>query len=269
MKQSITLLGMSGVGKTTLSQKLPTNRWFHYSGDYRIATRYLDDHIGDFLKAQAMKSSPLITELLKSDSIYIGSNLTVDNLAPVSAFIGKLGNTALGGLDWATFQKRQQLHYHAEIAACYDVGYFKQRAADLYGYEYFLHDAGGSICELDDEAVIAYLAQETQFIYLHADDKLTETITERALAYPKPMYYNVGFLKEQLAVYLENNNLSDVNEVVPNDFIRFIIPPLMTHRRARYLAIAERYGKIIDANVAFAVRDEADFLELVEQNECR
>ena len=37
----ITLLGMSGVGKTTLANKLPKQNWFHYSGDYRIGTKYL------------------------------------------------------------------------------------------------------------------------------------------------------------------------------------------------------------------------------------
>ena len=41
---SITLLGMSGVGKTHLSALLRRNDWFHYSGDYRIGTRYLDEH---------------------------------------------------------------------------------------------------------------------------------------------------------------------------------------------------------------------------------
>src|SRR6188472_4448588 len=34
--KAITLLGMSGVGKTTLAYKLPRSKWFHYSGDYRI-----------------------------------------------------------------------------------------------------------------------------------------------------------------------------------------------------------------------------------------
>ncbi|MFI3217138.1 MAG: ATPase, partial [Methylococcales bacterium] len=32
----ITLLAMSGAGKTTLADKLPKSKWYHYSGDYRI-----------------------------------------------------------------------------------------------------------------------------------------------------------------------------------------------------------------------------------------
>jgi hypothetical protein len=40
--KSVTLLGMSGVGKTHLSTLLRGHFWFHYSGDYRIGTRYLD-----------------------------------------------------------------------------------------------------------------------------------------------------------------------------------------------------------------------------------
>ncbi len=62
--QAITLMGMSGVGKTTLSCKLPRDKWFHYSSDYRIATHYLDDAIGDFLKVEAMQSALLRISLL-------------------------------------------------------------------------------------------------------------------------------------------------------------------------------------------------------------
>jgi putative ribosome biogenesis GTPase RsgA len=37
----ITLLGMSGVGKTRLASKLDSEQWYHFSGDYRIGTHYL------------------------------------------------------------------------------------------------------------------------------------------------------------------------------------------------------------------------------------
>ena len=37
--KKVTLLGMSGVGKTHLSAMLRRHHWYHYSGDYRIGTR--------------------------------------------------------------------------------------------------------------------------------------------------------------------------------------------------------------------------------------
>lgn len=50
----ITLLAMSGAGKTTLANKLPKSKWYHYSGDYRIGTKYLKEPILDNIKRQAM-----------------------------------------------------------------------------------------------------------------------------------------------------------------------------------------------------------------------
>ena len=34
-RKAVTLMGMSGVGKTVLANRLPETRWFIYSGDYR------------------------------------------------------------------------------------------------------------------------------------------------------------------------------------------------------------------------------------------
>ena len=89
-RRAITLLGMSGVGKTTLAYKLPSSSWFHYSGDYRIGTKYLEEPFLDNVKEQAMKV-PFLRDLLRSDSIYISSNITVHNLEPISTFLGKIG----------------------------------------------------------------------------------------------------------------------------------------------------------------------------------
>ncbi|MCY3852261.1 MAG: ATPase, partial [Gammaproteobacteria bacterium] len=95
--KAVTLLGMSGVGKTRLSERLDKTQWFHYSGDYRIGTRYLSENILDNLKSKMMEV-PFLADLLRSDSIYISNNLTVSNLEPVSTFLGKPGNSRLGGL---------------------------------------------------------------------------------------------------------------------------------------------------------------------------
>ena len=84
--KAITLLGMSGIGKTTLANKLPKSQWFHYSGDYRIGTKYLEEPILDNIKEGAMEIE-FLADLLKTDSIYISSNITVDNLLPISMFL--------------------------------------------------------------------------------------------------------------------------------------------------------------------------------------
>ncbi|MEZ5479711.1 MAG: hypothetical protein R3E95_20230 [Thiolinea sp.] len=104
--KSVTLLGMSGVGKTHLSNLLRKNDWFHYSGDYRIGKRYLDESILDLIKEQAMKV-PFLRDLLRKDWIYISNNITVDDLGPVLSFVGKLGNPELGGVALDDFVRRQ------------------------------------------------------------------------------------------------------------------------------------------------------------------
>lgn len=56
-QKRIMLFGMSGLGKTHVSNLLRAGGgWFHYSVDYRIGTRYLDEEIVDLFKREAMKS---------------------------------------------------------------------------------------------------------------------------------------------------------------------------------------------------------------------
>ena len=67
--KAITLLGMSGVGKTFLSNILRDSDWFHYSGDYRIGSRYLNEPILDNIKKQAMQV-PFLRDLLRYCAIF-------------------------------------------------------------------------------------------------------------------------------------------------------------------------------------------------------
>ena len=173
--KSITLLAMSGAGKTTLANKLPREKWFHYSGDYRIGTKYLGEPILDNIKQQAMEV-PFLKDLLLTDSIYICNNVTVDNLAPVSSFLGKIGDPSKGGLTLDEFKRRQSLHHQAEIAAMLDVGEFMRKAEDIYAYKNFINDAGGSVCELDSDEVLQHLSKKTLIIYIKTSDKLNQTI---------------------------------------------------------------------------------------------
>lgn len=260
----VTLLGMSGVGKTRLAAMLRKHNWFHYSGDYRIGTRYLDEPILDNIKQQAMKV-PFLRDLLRSDSIYISNNITVDNLKPVSSFLGKLGNPEQGGLPLQEFKRRQELHRQAEIAAMKDVPEFIRKAQAVYGYQHFVNDAGGSVCELDDPDVIRVLDTHTLILYIKATEHDAHELIRRAEDDPKPLYYREAFLDEQLALYMRDNKLPYVAMIQPDDFVRWMFTRLFYSRIPRYKAIAAEYGYTMTTDELAAVEDEPSFLALVER----
>jgi len=260
----ITLLGMSGVGKTRLANLLRQRHWFHYSGDYRIGTRYLDEPILDNIKAQAMQI-PFLRDLLRTDSIYIRNNISVDNLKPVSSFLGKLGNPEQGGLGIREFKHRQELHRVAEIAAMKDVPEFIGKAQAIYGYRHFVNDAGGSLCELDDPEVLRILAGHTLVLYIKATEKDEQDLIRRAEDDPKPLYYRESFLDEQLEIYLREKGFGYVAEIEPDDFVRWMFPRLFYSRVPRYQAIADQHGYTLTTDELAQVRDEASFLRVVER----
>jgi hypothetical protein len=262
--KAVTLLGMSGVGKTTLANKLPKDHWFHYSGDYRIGTKYLEEPILDNIKKQAMKTD-FLRDLLRGDSIYIRSNITVHNLAPISSFLGKLGNPALGGLTVEEFKERQRLHRKAEIGAMKDVEAFIRKAREIYGYAHFINDAGGSVCELDDAKALNTLIDHTVILYIRADEDMEQELIRRQIQDPKPLYYEEKFLDAQLAEYMTGEDLSEVEEIHPDKFVRWIFPRLVARRRPLYEDIATRYGYTVEAREIEKISDEADFLALIHE----
>jgi ATPase subunit of ABC transporter with duplicated ATPase domains len=88
----ITLLGMSGVGKTHLAKLIgEEGDWFHFSGDYRIGAKHLKEEIIANI-ANKMSSNNWLKALLDNNSISVNSQVTFDNLEPISAFLGKVGN---------------------------------------------------------------------------------------------------------------------------------------------------------------------------------
>ena len=262
--KKVTLLGMSGVGKTYLSTLLCGHNWFHYSGDYRIGTRYLDEPILDIIKQQAMQV-PFLHDLLRRDWIYIRNNIKVDDLGSVLSFVGKLGDPERGGVALEDFVHRQAQYREAEIAAMHDVPEFIRKSQEIYGYRHFVNDVGGSLCELDEPSVIDLLVTHTLILYIQVTDKEEEQkLIERAQSDPKPLYYRPEFLKQQLEIYLEENAMSYAAEMDPDEFTRWIFPRLFHSRIPRYEAIAEPHGYTVTSREVSEVRDEADFLQLLE-----
>lgn len=262
--RSITLLGMSGVGKTHLSTMLRHHQWFHYSGDYRIGTRYLNEPILDQIKQQAMQV-PFLKDMLRQDWIHISNNIKVDDLGPVLSFIGKLGDPEQGGVPLAEFKHRQALYRQGEIYAMRDVPEFIRKAKEIYGYRHFVNDVGGSLCELEEPSIIELLAKHTLILYIQVTTKVEEDkLIQRAQSDPKPLYYRPDFLNTQLTAYLADMGFTYAAEMNPDEFTRWVFPRLFRSRVPRYAAIAEPYGFTITSQEVANVRDENDFNDLME-----
>jgi hypothetical protein len=265
-RKRVLLFGMSGLGKTHLATMLRDRaHWFHYSIDYRIGTRYMGEFIADNFKREAMKV-PLLRELLLTDSVYIASNITFDNLAPLSTYLGKPGDPSRGGVPFAEYLRRQAQHREAEIAALMDTPRFIGRAQDLYGYDHFVCDSGGSICEVvdpDDPAdpVLSILAGSIMMVWIKGSEAHRDELVRRFDRAPKPMYYQPEFLRAAWAEYLARHGVTEAT-ADPDAFLRFAYARLLDHRQPRYAAMA-RLGVTITAEEATAVQTPEDFTDLV------
>lgn len=267
--KQVMLFAMSGLGKTYISDMLrQSGDWFHYSVDYRIGTRYMGEHIVDNFKREAMKT-PFLAELLRSDSIYIASNITFENLAPLSTYLGKPGNPDQGGIAFAEYLKRQEQHRTAEIASLLDTAHFIERAQALYGYNNFIGDSGGSICEVVDpenanDPVLKSLSENLLMVWIEGSDDHTEELIRRFDKAPKPMYYHPDILEGAWGEYLNENSIQEA-DVNPNEFIRWAYRRAVTHRQPQYRAMAQNWGVTVQADDVAKIRNEDDFNQLIAQ----
>lgn len=263
----VSLLGMSGLGKTRLSNMLQsTFNWFHYSVDYRIGTRYLDEFIVDNFKQEAMKNA-FLRELLLSDSIYISSNLNFNNLSPLSTYLGKPGKETLGGINFEKYKERQKQHREAEILSILDTNKFIEKSNDIYGYQNFVCDTSGSICEVvnpedPNDPLLSHLAEDTLIILIKGSRKHKEQLIKRFKKDPKPIYYNEDFLNKKWSNFKDEFKVSNSN-VDPNKFILYCFEELLDYRTPIYNSIAKNWGITIDADDISKVKNENDFINLV------
>ncbi len=266
-KKAVALFGMSGLGKTTTARLLrDSGGWFHYSVDYRIGTRYMGEHIADNFKRAAMQV-PFLRELLRSDSVYIASNLTFENLAPLSTYLGKPGDRDKGGIPFEEYIRRQRQHRDAEISAMLDTVHFIRRAEELYDYPHFLCDTSGSLCEVVDPAdpqdpVLSALSQCLLFVQIRGTETDADELARRFDRDPKPMYYPEPFLRESWAAYLAEKGVTE-DRVDPDAFIRWGFRRLLTHRLPRYDAIARNWGIAVPADQVAEIESAADFDRMI------
>ena len=258
----LTLLGMSGVGKTHLAKLIGENGgWYHFSGDYHIGATYLKDEIINNI-AKTMKQDPWLQNLLDNQSISVNSQVTFDNLEPISAFLGKVGNPEEGGLAIDEFIRRQGLFLEAEIKAMYDVPSFIKQSQQS-GYDNFINDAGGSLCELEDKKLYQLLAKNTLIVYIKTSKKAESALIERSKNQPKPVYYHPDFFASALQSYLEKNSLDYVAQINPDTFARWVFPRLVEDRLEKYQVLADQYGCTIKSVDLYHCHSAADVIHLI------
>jgi len=181
----ITLMGMSGVGKTYLSCMLAKDGWHHYSCDLEIGTKYLGSEIEETLGEK--------------------NKIIAEDLSQLSRYVSQLGDPAKGGLSLEEFKRRQQAYYEAE---CQSLKSLKEvvKQAHKDGFTNVVNDSTGSLCEIDDETLIETIDENSLIVYIKANAEEEKEVLRRAQEYPKPMFFSPERFDFWLAEYMGNNN---------------------------------------------------------------
>ena len=96
------------------------------------------------------------------------------------------------------------------------------------------------------------------------NDAQEQTLIERAVSDPKPLYYRADILQQHLELYFQETGLEYAAQIDPDEFTRWIFPRLFHSRIPRYEAIAKPHGYTVTSEEVAQVRDENDFISLLE-----
>lgn len=235
-KKAISLIGMSGVGKSYISAKLGEWGWFNYSCDHLIGTKYLADQVS--------------------------GDMTADNIQSLSEFVGQIGDPAKGGVGLDEFKRRQQMYYDAECAVLKDLPEEFDHA-ERNMYTSFVNDSSGSMCEVEDEEVLRGVGEKTLMVYLKVRQEDHADILRRAIEYPKPLFFPPAFFEERLARFQTKFDVGRVEDIDPQVFLRWVFPHLFESRLPKYKALADQYGVIIPVSNFLNMNSEDDFINVI------
>ena len=231
MKKAISLIGMSGVGKSYFSMRLAEWGWGHYSCDVEIG----------------------------KDLLGLDREMKADDISALHAFLGLPGDETKGGLPLGEYKRRQRLYKNAEIVSLMTLG---QRIRGAEG-DNFVNDSTGSLVEITNSDVIDFVGQHTKIVYIKGSGDQEAALIKRATEYPKPIYYPPALFDGWVDEYLAEQGLSDSTQMDPVEFSRWVFPVLLQSRLPKYQAIADTYGVTIASGDLEKVSSEAEFLELI------
>ena len=235
----ITLMGMSGVGKTYLSLILAEQGWFHYSCDLEIGTKYLGTEIEQTLGEK--------------------NHIVAENLSQLSRYVGQLGE---GGLSLAEFKRRQQQYMKAECQSLHDLQDVV-RGAVVDGAINIVNDSTGSFCEIDNDTLLDSVDENSLIVYIKANADEEKEVLKRAQDYPKPMFFAPEKFDTWLAQYAVEKSVSSTDEFDGDDFARWVFPKLFENRLPKYQDIADKYGVTIPSEEFQGIETEQEFLDVI------
>jgi len=236
MKQVITLIGMSGVGKSYISQQLAEWGWYRYSCDENIGA----DLIG----------KPELSEAEVLDAL--------------AKLVGRLGSRDKGGLCLREFRKRQSSYYHAE---CRSLLFLDRHIAKAEGegFDQFVHDSTGSFCEIEDEVVLESVGDLSEVCYIEASPEHEAEVVDRAQKHPKPLFFPPSKFMGWYDGFMSEHGLSDDQDIDPDTFSRWVFPKLFEQRLPKYKKLADKFGYTVPSSALADVTSADEFLEVTKQ----
>ncbi|MGH1404573.1 MAG: hypothetical protein ACRBDL_10040 [Alphaproteobacteria bacterium] len=235
-RKAVTLIGMSGAGKTHISCQLQAWGWENYSCDYEIGAKFLKDELTDV------------------------QSLSTEDIGALSTFLGKLGSPEKDGFDMDLFKTRQKAYYDAEVLA------LQAMQSVVEGTQgHFVHDSTGSLCEIGDDELLRQIGEKTLFVYLKTDEETEKEVLQRAQDYPKPLFFPPAFLQEKVQTFLNEQNLDSVSDVMPDDFSRWVFPLLFEARKPKYQRLADLYGVTVPATEFRDLSSSDEFIKIIAQ----
>ncbi len=216
---AIVLIGMSGVGKS---------HWANIYGKGGCVVS-ADDQIADKISYK-MRGAGIADE--------------DENIDKLAAFVGKFGGERYGGFARDEFFSRQEIYLGAELEGSHDFLSMSHapslpRLYDTTGSfcEVFTKYAGGGAHRPMDGFFVDFMKGRACVVYLACGQQERKILLDRQLERPKPMVYDREFFEACLQDYRRQQSVAE-EDIVPDDFLRFVFPKAIEHRSARYAELA-------------------------------
>ena len=155
-------------------------------------------------------------------------------------YLGKPGDADKGGLPFAEYLSDNQ-HRSAEIAALLDTQHFIKKATDIYQYDHFVCDSGGSICEVVDpsdpnDPVLKALSEVTLLVWIKGMRSTANNWLSVLIVLQSRCITTLPL--KQMVPVSEGNGQNEGN-VDPDAFVRWTYAEALAHRQPRYEGIAQ------------------------------